>query len=291
MRDRETPPPARTPVPAEIAEALAAVGLQARAAQAITMIATPLQPRAVYRIALVSGETIKARRLEDAATARELCALRAALPPAFVPVLALHGRVLLEPWIEGTELRGVPPEPATVRAAGAQLAALHATTTAAGRPVRATQPTQAWREFGERTCATIAGRSAVAAPVLQRVRGLQADRDPGHAVYGLVHTDFCGDNFVVDARGTLHVIDNERISVDALGYDLGRTWVRWRLGTADWERFAAAYAAHGGPAAALDALAFWRLMASLSALSTRLKYGLPDPVRTARLDEILAEAP
>jgi hypothetical protein len=34
---------------------------------------------------------------------------------------------------------------------------------------------------------------------------------------------------VVDGAGRLHVIDNERMRVDALGFDVGRCWYRWSL--------------------------------------------------------------
>ncbi|MFN8640991.1 MAG: phosphotransferase [Candidatus Binatia bacterium] len=130
---------------------------------------------------------------------------------------------------------------------------------------------------------------ALAAGTLAGLGAALARSDPGTAAAGLVHTDFCGDNFVVDAHGALHVIDNERVSVGAFGYDLARTWVRWNLGDADWARFATAYAAHGGPAAAFAAPAFWRLVASLGTAALRLEFGLGTPVSSARLDRVVAE--
>jgi thiamine kinase-like enzyme len=243
----------------------------------------------VYRIALVSGATIKARRLEDEATARALCDLRRELPPAFVPVLARHGRVLLEPWIDGEELHGRSPSEEELAAAGALLAALHTLTTAAGQPVRATATTALWRERSDRALADTVRRGALDARVQERLGAALARLDPGTTIVGLVHTDFCGENMVVDASGALHVVDNERVSVDALGYDLGRTWARWGLTDPEWALFAAAYAARGAPPEALAALAFWRLVATATAAAVRLRLDAATPETFARLRQLAAQ--
>ena len=278
-------------LPTEIVEALGRAGLRARAARPITTLVSPLHQRAVYRVELVSGETIKARRVEDETTARALCDLRRDLPPAFAPVRACHGRVLLERWIEGEDLRGRAPSAALLDAAGEVLAALHAMTTAANRPVRATGSTQTWRAYGERQLGKFAERGMLDAAAGERIGAALARFDPGTAVLGLVHSDFCGENMVLDATGALHVIDNERVSVDALGYDLARTRTRWELNAADWERFAAAYAAHGGPQEAFAAPDFWRLVASIATAAARLTVDIATPETFAALRSWAAELP
>lgn len=276
-------------LPAEIAAALAAAGLHAAGARPITTLASPRNPRAVYAIELTSGQTIKARRLEDEATARELCALRRDLPPAFAPVLACHGRVVLEPWIDGEALGGGPPGDAALAAAGALLAALHATTVAAGRTVRETRPTSEWRARAADAIARIGRRAALDPRTLERLAAALARLDPGTGIWGLVHTDFCGENMVVAAAGGLHVIDNERVSVDALGYDLGRTWARWQLSDAAWTRFAAAYTGGGGLPQALAARGFWRLAASVTAAAVRIHLGAATLESFARLHQLAEE--
>lgn len=277
------------PLPAEIAAALAQAGLQAVGARPITTLTSPRHARAVYAIELTSGQTMKARRLEDEATARQLCALRRDLPPAFAPVLACHGRVVLEAWVDGETLGGGPPGDAILAAAGALLAALHATTVAAGRTVRETRPTSEWRAHSAGYLAQIGRRGALDPRTLQRLAAALARLDPGTAIWGLVHTDFCGENMVVDAAGGLHVIDNERVSVDALGYDLGRTWARWQLDDAAWTRFVAAYTGAGGPPQALAALGFWRLAASVTAAAVRIHLGAATQESFARLRQLAEE--
>lgn len=273
------------PLPTEIVDALARIGHRARAARRISGLDLRQHPRAVYRVELVSGETIKARRLEDETTARALCAHRRGLPPAFVPVLAQHGRVLVEPWIEGASLRGRAPNPTQLAAAGALLAALHATPASAD----AGESMSHWRQRGAARLAALAAHGALTGDERARIAAALVRCDPGGAVAGLIHTDFCGENMVIDAAGTLHVIDNERIGVGALGYDLARTWARWELDDDAWSRFAAAYAAAGGGAAARVGQPFWRLMALVLAAGMRVEHQGDASAVLARLRRELAE--
>jgi Ser/Thr protein kinase RdoA (MazF antagonist) len=276
------------PLPTEIADALVRAGWRARQARRITTLASPLHRRTVYRIELVSGETIKARQLEDAATAVALCDLRRGLPPAFAPVLARHRRVLLEPWIAGESLRDRAPRADELAAAGALLAALHATPVAPAA-ASATERVRYWRARTMERLDALVAPGTLDAGGRARLAAALARLDPGTAAIGLIHTDFCGENMVVDAAGALHVIDNERIGVDALGYDLARTWARWELGDADWARFAAAYDAAGGRPQVHAGQLFWRLVAVAIAAAVRVQLGIATPESFVRLHRLAAE--
>ena len=276
------------PLPTEIADALARAGFHVRRARRITALVSPLQRRTVYRLDLVTGETIKARCVEDEATARDLCVLRRGLPPAFAPVLAQHGPVLLEPWIDGESLGARPPRPGELAAAGALLAALHASPAPLPDDA-ATARLQRWQRRGARGLDELAARGALADPDRARLAAALARSAPATVAVGLIHTDFCGENMVVDASGALHVIDNERIAVDALGYDLARTWARWELGDDDWARFAAAYDAAGGRPEAHAGQRFWRLVALATAAAMRVEYGADPSAALGRLRRLAAE--
>ena len=84
----------------DVAAALEVAGLRARSWREVSTIRASAVRRSAYRIDLGSGETIKARRLEDAGTARRLFEVRQELPDAFVPAFMCHGPVLLERWVE-----------------------------------------------------------------------------------------------------------------------------------------------------------------------------------------------
>ncbi len=210
---------------AEVVQALDRAGHRARAFQDVTTIRFPSFRRATYRIDLDSGETIKARCLEDEASAQQLFEIRRGLPSAFVPAFFQHGRVLLERWIPGTVLGTTPPERAHLVEAGALLATLHATRDV-GEP---DDGTGTWRARTERGLRALVESGALETRDADRLERDMAAADPGRAVAGLGHFDFCGENMVIDYSGRMHVFDNERVGRGALGFDLARAWYRWRL--------------------------------------------------------------
>ncbi len=277
------------PLEPEVAAALAHAGLRARRVQPVATIDPNASGRSVYRIEIEAGPTIKARRLNDAATASRLFEIRRDLPAGFAPAFDQHANVLLEDWIEGESLGDGCPDDARVAEAGALLAQLHARTSAAGEPLHERRSTRAWRERSEQGLDSLLAGGGLDAPTADRIRAALARLDPQQAIVGLVHSDFCGENMVIDASGRLHVIDNERIGIDALGFDLGRCWYRWALPPRAWERFRAAYAAGMPFSEPLENLGFWSLVAVVKSAALRARL---DPARAqiplARLREMLS---
>lgn len=258
------------PVDAAIAEALEHAGLRAREVVEITTIRFPTIGRHTCRIGLDSGETIKARCLEDDASARRLFEIRQGLPDAFVPAFACHGRVLLERWAEGRLLHGTRPSDRHLADAGALLAGLHAMRVEPGQTAR-DESTNAWRlrtDSGLQTLVDAGAIDAGEADVLGR--GLERD-DPGHATQGLGHFDFCGENMLVDREGRLRVFDNERVGVGFLGFDVARTWYRWDLPADAWAVFQKAYASTRDQAGPFTHLDFWSVVALVQSACLRLQ--------------------
>jgi len=256
----------------EVAAALEASGLRARAIHAITTLGPARTDRQAFRIELADGSTVKARRLPDEQTAARLEAVRRELPPAFAPILARHRRVLVEEWVAGDPLGDACPSDAVLARAGSILGALHARTRVVGEPVGERRSTEGWREVAERELQEIAGAEALGARAARAIRVALERLDPGSALFGLVHSDFCGENMIVDSAGTLRIIDNERLEVDALGFDLGRTGYRWALPARAWDRFRSAYAAHAPSPEPLETLAFWSLVAVVKSAALRLRF-------------------
>jgi thiamine kinase-like enzyme len=258
------------PVDAAITEALELAGLRARAVVEITTIRFPTIGRHTYRIDLDSGETIKARCLEDDSSARRLFEIRQSLPDAFVPAFGCYGRVLLERWADGRLLQRTRPGDEHLVDAAALLAGLHAT------PVELEQQTRdgrtnAWRlrtESGLQMLVDAGVLDADEADTLSR--GLGRD-DPGHAAQGLGHFDFCGENMLVDRAGRLRVFDNERVGVGFLGFDVARTWYRWGLPADAWAVFRKAYASASSADGSFAHLDFWRVVALVQSACLRLQ--------------------
>jgi thiamine kinase-like enzyme len=262
----------RKPLDREVAAALAHAGLRVRGFHSLSTIPFASTGRAAYRVDLETGRTIKARRVEDEKTARRLFEIRRDLPAAFAPAFDQHGTVLLEDWIEGEELGGACPSDAHVTDAAELLAQLHATEILAGHPMHERRSTTGWREETERGLRDIFAAGALRAWDAPMLRATLERLDPGTAIVGLVHTDFCGENMVVDRAGRLHVVDNERVSVDALGFDVGRTWYRWTLPSLAWERFRSTYAARMPFLEPLETLGFWSVVAVVKSAAIRLRW-------------------
>ena len=259
------------PPDAAVAAALERNGLQARVIHAITTLVPAAAERQTFRIELADGRTIKARRLPDEETAARLHAVRSELPPAFTPVLARHRNVLLEEWIAGEPLDDACPSDALLREAGAILGSLHARTRVVGEPARERRSTDAWRAVCDRELREISAAGALEERAVCAIRSALERMDPGSGIFGLAHTDFCGENMIVDAAGRLRIIDNERLGIDALGYDVGRTWYRWALPEPAWARFCAAYAARAPSREPLETIPFWRLVAVVKSAALRLR--------------------
>jgi aminoglycoside phosphotransferase len=255
----------------DVVAALAEWGVQPRSFHCISAIRAPEIGRAAYRIDTADGRTMKARRLEDEAIAQRLVELRRTLPRAFGPVLARHGRVLLEEWVPGVALGHEPPGRERLAQAGTVLGELHALAALDDTPLHGSRETARHREIAEAGLQQVVAAGALdprgAEALSRRMRRL----DPGKAINGLVHFDFCGENIVVDRAGDLRVVDNDRMGVDALGFDLARAWYRWALPDAEWQHLQSAYAACLPFSEPVHTLPFWRLVTLARAAALRLR--------------------
>ena len=255
----------------EIAAALDRSGLRVRGFRRISPI-RPAEPRrSVYRIDLDSGRTIKARLVPDEETARRLFKICRALPEAFAPAFGCHGAVLLEDWIDGEELGDKPPSDAQLIEAGSLLAQLHAMPVVAGCWVHDMRSTAARREKADAGLLEVLAAGEIDEENALLIRRALERLDPGRAVFGLAHTDLCGENMVVDRAGRLRVVDNERVGVDALGFDVARTWYRWALPAPAWERLRSTYAARAPFTEPLETFDFWSVVAVVHSAAIRLR--------------------
>jgi hypothetical protein len=221
------------------------------------------------------GHTIKARLLPDAETARRLFEICRDLPDAFAPAFGCYGAVLLEEWIDGAELGDTLPSDAHLVEAGSLLARLHATPIVAGSRVHDLRSTAAWREKTEAGLRQVLAAGELDEPDALLIQGALERLDPGQAVFGLVHTDLCGENMVVDRAGRLRVVDNEHVGIDALGFDVARTWYRWALPAPAWERLRSIYAARAPFAEPLETFDFWSVVTIVHSAALRLQKDRP----------------
>ncbi len=264
----------------EVAAALDLRGFAAARMEPISPLHGSKRGRYTFVAEAADGSRIKARRFPDAESAAEQEDLRRGLEPAFAPVLARHGGILLELWVEGSEV-GDDASAEVVAEAGALLARLHSMPPRSGDG-RA-RGTSDYRQEAESDLETLVGSGALSGAIGEAIAAEIASADPGEYLPVLIHRDVCAENLVVDEEGRLTVIDNERFTVGAAGFDLGRTHHRWQLPEADWQGLLGAYREAGGIAGELE---FWLLITNVS-LARIYQRASPErlPAMLARLAE------
>jgi thiamine kinase-like enzyme len=254
----------------EIVTALEQACIHPRSFVRISKLRSSETGRSTYRIDHDRG-TVKARRLEDEVTARQLATFHRELPDAFAPLISQHGRVLIEAWIDGEALLGVP-EPHHLETAGAVLCELHSRSTLGGQRLHEACSTADHRLIVQEYLRHLVANGGLAEAEAARLDEALERLDPRQAISGLAHLDFCGENMVIDRTGRLRIVDNDRMRLDALGYDLARTWCRWALPAPEWEAFCRAYTTRLPFPNPLDALPFWKIVAAVRSAGFRLRY-------------------
>ncbi|MGE0451136.1 MAG: phosphotransferase family protein [Vicinamibacterales bacterium] len=280
---------------ADILDAVAQFGLQAVSVTPVSPLTGRARRRGSFRVAIVGGGAIKARRFETTEIAARQVALRADLPSGFAPVLGRVGNVLIEPWVEGRVLAEEAPREEWIARAAALLAALHMQSHADGHALPFQADVLELRDdilSGLREIAAVAAiEDAIAARLSALVEATMPRRPCSHC---LIHTDFCAENIVIDAQGEPIVVDNEHFRFGPAGMDLARTWYRWgwhdRTRSHEWELFRAAYAAAGGDGGAFEHEPFWRTGALVFSARLRSSIGAKEAARPLQcLIEIAGE--
>jgi hypothetical protein len=243
---------------AEIEAALRAEGLVSCRLLPVSRYQGSKRGRHAFLAEAADERRVKVRHLVEEPVAAELERLRRGLEPAFAPVLARHGAVLVEPWVDGRPFDEDDAETRTAEAGGL-LGRLHGRALEA-EEVPIEQSTSRYLEQAEADLRPLLASGELSGRAGDLLRGRLLRLDPGRFRPALVHRDFCAENFVIDTDGRLAVIDNEWFEVGAAGFDVGRTFHRWPMPEAAWAAFLAAYRAGGGDPEPLE---FWAIAATL----------------------------
>ncbi|HEX2965150.1 MAG TPA: phosphotransferase [Syntrophorhabdaceae bacterium] len=254
---------------AEVIAALESAGTRVKSVTQISQLHPSEKKRATYRVDHESG-TVKARVMQDEQAAQESISHRYELWDAFAPVIARYGRVLVEEWIDGTALPDIPDR-VRLDEAGAILAEMHAASILSHSGSPKVRTTVEHRVLTEGRIRILVEAGALEQEIAARVREVLQRLETLQTTYALTHLDFCGENMIIDRTGRLRVIDNEHIRVDAIGYDLGRTWYRWALPAREWDYFYAAYADRATLPSSQESLHFWKIVAAVTSAELRIR--------------------
>jgi hypothetical protein len=253
---------------------LARLGGRARAVRLLTPLAASATVRRSYRVDLDDGRTVKLRRARTGRRAATYVGLVRELDdPRLARVLAHHDDLTVEEWVPGVPLAAVRVEDAHLAAAAALLASLHTAHGRIARPLPATVPTDAARAKLEQDLRTLQHAAAIDTALAERLRQAAAGDDPGVAAAGVIHTDLCPENLVVDDGRRLRAVDNEAMRVGPTGFDLAAVWYRWPMTPPEWQRFLTLYARAADPEPALRHFTFWRIAALAKSARVRVING------------------
>src|SRR4030095_9232601 len=122
----------------------------------------------------------------------------------------------------------------------------------------------------ERSLRALLAAKAVEESLAACLRAAAAERDPRIAPAGIIHTDLCAENLVVDPAGIVRAVDNEALRTGPTGFDLARFWYRWPMSASAWDTYVSAYARLADPEPALAHFAFWKLAAVLHSARVRV---------------------
>jgi Ser/Thr protein kinase RdoA (MazF antagonist) len=250
-----TAPPAA--VAAEIEAALRRQGLGPCRLTPLSRYQGTKRGRYAFLAESSDGRRVKVRHLASCEAAEEVEGLRRKLEPAFAPVLARHGAVLVEAWVEGRPLEDREAG-SYAEEAGALLGRLHGL--ALEGSGQAELSTSDYLARAEADLGKLSDAGELDDRQAASLRAALGRQDPGSFPGAVIHRDFCGENFIVDGDGRLVVIDNEWFVVGAAGFDVGRTFHRWPMPQAAWRRFLAAYR---GAGADPEPLEFWAIVSAL----------------------------
>ena len=246
--------------------------------------------RVAYRVELADGRMVKLRRAASEERARSFTALAAAVgDPRFARVLARRGDVTLEEWIPGTSLDRFELATRT-RGQRELLAAIHlAECLPASPPARAVS-TEASRAGIETALRALLDAGAVEESLAWRLRAAAAERDPRTARAGIIHTDLCAENLVVDPGGMVRAVDNEEPRIGPTGFSTSPGSGTGGHVRAVWDTYVSAYARLADPEPALAHFEFWKLAAVLHSARVRIRRGIAAAeVPLARLGALARE--
>lgn len=244
-----------------------------------------------FLVTTTDGQLLKARRMLLARHASRAQRLAAELSDPRIPTLVgRRGRVTLERWVPGQVLSSLPPKREYIAAAADLLALIHRHPGTLGRPLpqlRAVAPALAevdWSLEQARAAGVLAAATA------RTVRTIVHKRLPARATWGLTHNDLTAANLVLDSRGRVVSIDNERLGWGFLDADVARTWARWPLRDAAVSQFENCYRDRSGRGPDVDARTGWRVAAALASVGRRVVTGGSLERPLARLEAAVTDA-
>jgi aminoglycoside phosphotransferase (APT) family kinase protein len=228
--------------------------------------------RGSFRIEFADGTVRKGRRLGSGADAERIEVLSGLLDPRYFPrTLARRDAALLIEWIDGEPFPLALPSPAVWTQCGEILGAMH--TLAVPEELRARYDCDAagWRARLRRNREELAGREALNERETHLALQVAEKLAPENTATGLIHGDFCIENFIETESGGIAIVDNETVNIDVYAYDLARTWSRSPTGQGQVHAFYKGYHRHRASSDFRENHLYWAIAVLTEAAVFRLR--------------------
>ena len=254
--------------------------LARRGLKVVAVHPLPSKRQTAWRLVLQDGGAVRVRRLPSAAVAARIdeC-LRTATPGVLPRSLGRVGPWLATDFVPGTVTAARAEAGSALRDAARLMAAIHAS------PHPRHKPTE--MAVYKRAIALAVRRLHRARQLShEQVARLQGTPCPRSSRASLTHGDLSAANLVRAVNGARHAVDEERVAVRPLAYDLARAVCLWQMSREDERRFLATYERAGGDATPYRAYRlFWLGAALATSVLYRMRYqpsALPPVVRALR---------
>ena len=198
--------------------------------------------RASFRLNLADGRVFKGRQfdtVEKQAAVTSLLAILVDFP--FSPIIASRGIATLEGWIDGSPLVLEDIRNEQLAAGANILGRLHCVRDYPVEPQLIPKPQTVSLDPIERELGNLVDEGLLRGDAIIPLLKIAEDSKPTELESGLIHTDFHPGNMVAGVDGKLHIVDNERINIGPLDFDLARSWSRWPMNDSQREIFRNAY--------------------------------------------------
>jgi len=257
----------------ELSELVASVGTPLIDATLLTRWWSAQYPRAAWQLRFADGRVLKGVRFNsDAVADRVECLLEPLGDRHFPRIVARRGPAMLLQWIEGAALNPRRCRAGILRRCGFLQGWIHVQA-AAGVAVPAVGSEPDWGARLESAAETLVKSGMLARPELEEVVGQARMHLPRTAARGITHGDFCAENLIVQQSDGLYVIDSETLQLDALDYDLARTWYRWPMRADQWAVYGEGYCEHRGLVDFKAHFPYWSVLVLLEAAVWHLTKG------------------
>jgi aminoglycoside phosphotransferase (APT) family kinase protein len=131
---------------------------------------------------------------------------------------------------------------------------------------------EAYRSRAEWTIAALTSDGILSAGSAAAIRALMDVHAPARVALRYTHGDFCAENLVRRPGGPA-IVDNGSVGIQAVDFDLARTWYRWPMRASQRRAFDAGYRTAYATGQSTAAFPFWALLVLTEATLFRARAG------------------